>query len=137
MGVFRTVDRLHQGLSGASLRQSVLSNNLSNANTPGFKRSDVNFIDQMKKPTQHRGQLSLARTHSRHIPHPVTSHTEEASQSFHISEDSTTTMRNDGNNVDVDREMVMVMENQLHYQAMADTANRRLTQLRGVIGEGR
>ncbi|WP_461365334.1 flagellar basal body rod protein FlgB, partial [Candidatus Darwinibacter acetoxidans] len=39
--VFKLVDRLSVGLSKASLRQTVLSNNLANFNTPGFKRSDV------------------------------------------------------------------------------------------------
>ena len=32
-------------------------------------------------------------------------------------QDNTTAMRNDGNNVDPDREMALVAENQLYYQA--------------------
>src|SRR5690242_21671066 len=44
MGLFDLTDLVVQrGLEGASLRQQVLSNNLANANTAGFKRSDVDF----------------------------------------------------------------------------------------------
>src|ERR1700709_2047698 len=34
---------LERAISGASMRQSVLANNLANAETPGFQRSDVDF----------------------------------------------------------------------------------------------
>lgn len=34
---------LESAMSGAMLRQSVLANDLANANTPGFKPEDVNF----------------------------------------------------------------------------------------------
>ena len=44
MGLFDLTDLvLQRGLQGASLRQQLLSNNLANANTAGFKRSDVDF----------------------------------------------------------------------------------------------
>ena len=44
MGIFDLTDTiLERAMSGSELRQSVLANNLANANTPGFKRSDVDF----------------------------------------------------------------------------------------------
>ncbi len=132
--MFKTVDLLKQGLSGASLRQSVLANNMANANTPNFKRSDVDFASQLTATGSEPGKLGLQRTHGNHLQNgPAGS----SSPSFAIQQDTTTAMRNDGSNVDVDREMVMIMENQLHYQAMADAVNRRLGQLRNVIAEGR
>ena len=38
-----TMVGLERAMSGAQMRQQVLANNLANANTPGFKRSDVDF----------------------------------------------------------------------------------------------
>ena len=38
---------LERAISGASLRQSVLANNLANAETPGFRRMDVDFHDAL------------------------------------------------------------------------------------------
>jgi flagellar basal-body rod protein FlgB len=46
-------------------------------------------------------------------------------------------MRTDGNNVDVERERVLLLENQLHYESLIDAVSRKLGQLRNVIGEGR
>jgi flagellar basal-body rod protein FlgB len=46
-------------------------------------------------------------------------------------------MRNDGNNVDLERERVYLMENQLYYDSLIDAVSRKLGQLRSVIGEGR
>ncbi len=132
--MFKTVDLLNRGLSGASLRQNILSNNLANANTPNFKRSDVSFASELMASPSSSGRLPLYRTHNQHLQRRLDG---QMAQGFSIHQDTQTVMRNDGNNVDVDREMVMVMENQLHYQAMADVANRRLSQLRNVIGEGR
>ena len=38
-----TQKSLEVALHGTELRQQVISNNLANVNTPGFKRSDVEF----------------------------------------------------------------------------------------------
>src|SRR5690242_17858413 len=38
---------LERAISGASLRQSVLANNLANAETPGYRRMDVDFHDAL------------------------------------------------------------------------------------------
>ena len=40
---------LEQALDGLSLRHRVLANNYANVNTPGFKRSDVNFQDRSEE----------------------------------------------------------------------------------------
>ena len=34
---------LEQALEASSLRHKLISNNIANVNTPGYKRSDVNF----------------------------------------------------------------------------------------------
>ncbi len=127
--MFAVVNRLGAGLSGASLRQTVLSNNLANANTPGFKRSDVSFASQLRGHNPSR--FSVRQTQPGH----QTGRSRPSPSSL-MQRDTSTLMRNDDNNVDVDREMVYIMENQLHYQAMADTANRHLQMLRSAISEG-
>lgn len=130
--MFKLVDQLGVGLSKASLRQTVLSNNLANANTPGFKRSDV--VDNASFSSElTRAQRPLRRTHSRHLP-GLSSRTEGA---FAVVQDNSTTMRTDGNNVDVERERVLLLENQLYYESLIDAVSRKLTSLKSVIGEGR
>jgi len=131
--VFKLVDKLATGLGKASLRHTVLSNNMANVNTPGFKRSDVtmdaSFAREFKK-VQHHG---LTRTNSRHLA----GSTRTSTFPYSIVQDNSTTMRNDGNNVDPDREQVLLLENQLYYESLTDAVSRKLSQLRTVIGEGR
>jgi flagellar basal-body rod protein FlgB len=40
---------LEAGLKAASLKQSVIANNIANADTPGFRRSDVRFQNLLAK----------------------------------------------------------------------------------------
>jgi len=135
MRLFQTVDLLNRGMDGASLRQRVLANNMANVNTPGFKRSDVSFTSQLSAHQEQGSGLGLFLTHRRHFSGSI--HRPSDAAGFHVTTDDATTMRNDDNNVDPDREMVKIMENQLHYQAMSELASRRLGELRSVIGEGR
>ncbi|HHX01849.1 MAG TPA: flagellar basal body rod protein FlgB [Firmicutes bacterium] len=126
--MFRFVDLVTQGLDAASVRHKVLSNNLANANTPGFRRTDVDFTNIF----QQSASMHINTTHPQHI---ATSR--RRGNGIRVVQDTNTSIRNDGSNVDVDREMVMLMENQLHYQAMTDVITRNLGFLKLVIGEGR
>lgn len=129
MGFFRLVDYLEAGLDSAAYRQQLLNHNLANANTPGFQRRDFDFASVLQ---QWGSSTSIEpnATHPRHFARstssaPMTDYARRAS------------MRRDGSNIDVEQEMVMVLENQLHYQAMADALNRKLGHLRVAIAEGR
>jgi len=131
--VFRTVDELQRALTAASQRHAVLSNNLANANTPGFKRSDVVIATSFAEEFGARvSRPSVRRTHPKHLQ----SRRQEG-VSWRVVQDNSTTMRNDGNNVDPDREMALVAENQLYYQALVEAVSRKLRSLRSAITEGR
>ena len=43
------INVLDKAADAAYIRNEVLSNNLSNANTPGYKRQEVNFETQLAK----------------------------------------------------------------------------------------
>ncbi|HOB08028.1 MAG: flagellar basal body rod protein FlgB [Limnochordia bacterium] len=126
--MFRLVDLVTQGLDAASLRHKILSNNLANVNTPGFRRSDVDFSDLFEQSAS----MPIRTTHPQHV-----ASSRRQGSGIRIVQDKATSIRNDGNNVDADREMILLLENQLHYQAMADVITRNLGVLRLVIGEGR
>jgi flagellar basal-body rod protein FlgB len=118
MGLFDTTDlALQQGLSGAGLRQQLLANNLANVNTPGFKRSDVDF------------QSSLAAALSSGDPASAL-----GSMAFQPQVDSTSSMRADGNNVSADQELSNMTENAVQYEALASVEKSRFDWLRTAIG---
>ena len=118
MGLFDLTDLvLERGLQGANLRQQILSNNLANANTAGFKRSDVDFESSLA------GALA-ARDRDASV----------ANAAFAPQTDTTSAMSADGNNVDVDQELSSLTENSVEYQALAAIMRSRLQTIQTAMG---
>jgi flagellar basal-body rod protein FlgB len=118
MGLFDLTDlALQRGMSGAGHRQQLLANNLANVNTPGYKRSDVDF------------QSSLASALS--SDDPVAS---LDSMDFAPQVDSATSMRADGNNVSADQELANMTENATTYEALAAVEKSKLGWLSTAMG---
>lgn len=116
MGLFDLTDSVVQrGLEGASLRQQVLSNNLANANTAGFKRSDVDFESSLSAALG-GGQQAVD------------------SLQFQPKTDTTTSMRADGNNVDTDAEMSNLTANAIQYETLTAVEAQRMGMLRAAMG---
>lgn len=122
---------LTKALDAAALRQRTIAHNIANVNTPGFKRYYVTFEEQLRRALQVEGGLSLYRTHPEHLPRST------FSIEPRVEQERTTAMREDGNNVDIDREMVELAMNSINYNLAVQQLNGRLGMLRYVINEGR
>jgi flagellar basal-body rod protein FlgB len=120
MGLFDLTDLVVQrAMQGASLEQQALSNNLANANTPGFKRSDVDF------------QSALASAVSSSDPQAALDQL-----SFTPQTDTTTAMSADGNNVDLERELSGLTQNAVEYETLASIEKERNSMLQNAMGSG-
>ncbi|MEW5898684.1 MAG: flagellar basal body rod protein FlgB [Bacillota bacterium] len=119
---------LEKQLDAAALTQKVVANNLANVNTPGFKKSSVRFLDELKKALDSRA-LPLLTTHPRHLPSTVPL-TQVAPI---VVKEEETTMGYNQNNVDVEQEMVNLAANTLAYQAATRAIGDRLALLGYVI----
>ncbi|HUT61432.1 MAG TPA: flagellar basal body rod protein FlgB [Phycisphaerae bacterium] len=51
------IDYLEAGLRAASLRQTVIANNIANLNTPGFRRAEVQFENLLAKALRSGGDV--------------------------------------------------------------------------------
>lgn len=102
-------------LEASALRQKVIANNLANVDTPGFKKSYVEFEDVLRQ-AQNKDRISLLRTDTRHIDQSFINIQEVKAR---VVTDNSTSLRNDGNNVDIDQEMTELAKNGLDYQAIA------------------
>src|SRR3954462_1045634 len=106
---------LEAALHGTEVRQEVIARNLANANTPGYKRADVSFQQELAQQLQFD-------------PDGIDSSFEPT-----LSVDGTTAMRVDGSNVDVDREATNLAENQLMYSALMGVVTKQLQTMSQTI----
>lgn len=126
-----TVQTITKVLDATALNQTIISNNIANVNTPGYKRSEVAFRDQLKRALS-QSDVSLSRTHASHLP--VAINVSQVEPKVEI--DSEAAMRWDGNNVDVEREMAKLSHNSMEYNMFSTLLRRSFDGLRRVI-EGR
>ena len=126
--------RLQRALSRTTERQSLLLGNLANANTPGYKRKDMDFALALAD-AESGGSLPLQTTDPRHI-----GGVEAGSGDLFDGEEGevdTRSIREDGNSVDLEREVAALAETQLHYSAVSLVSKRFFQGLKDVIREGR
>jgi flagellar basal-body rod protein FlgB len=114
-----TQDILQRSMSVSIIRQEVIADNIANADTPHFKRSEVAFESELNRAlsSYDPNPFPAAVTNSRHIPFYRPRDYREVKPIVYL--DYATTQRNDGNNVDIEKEMVDARLNALRYQAMA------------------
>ncbi|PHO07773.1 flagellar basal-body rod protein FlgB [Thermoanaerobacterium thermosaccharolyticum] len=129
---FNTVDLMSKALDVSELRNEVISNNIANVDTPGFKRSDVNF-ESILNDTINSNKLAGFVTDKNHIPINSKSIDNIEPQ---IVQDNSTSMRLDGNNVDIDVEMSNLAKNQLYYSALAQRVSGELNSILTAIKDG-
>jgi flagellar basal-body rod protein FlgB len=133
------MDLVQRSLDSAALSHKVIADNISNVDTPGFKRSEVMFSEKLRQAFEARAQepqhLAASRTQPGHLefePVPdVDSITPE------ISTDQSTSLRNDGNNVDIDREISLLAQNTVWYNTLAQITQQQFAGLRSAIREGK
>lgn len=77
------------------LRHKVLSQNVANVNTPGYRKLDVSFDDQLTRHLEMHGDQGIENLKPK------------------IVEDDSSPARLDGNNVDIDAEMMRLNKNTL------------------------
>lgn len=115
------------GLDASALRSKVIANNMANINTENFKKSYVSFEENLDKATE---KFSLKKTNAKHL------NGELENSLISVKEDDSTSMRTDGNNVDMDLEKVNQAANTLMYNALITQANSKLSMTKSVISGG-
>lgn len=121
---------LRQALNAAALRQQVVAHNIANVNTPGFRRQSVRFEEQLQR-ARSRAAVAGRTTHPRHVPVGV-----QPVAPPRVVTERSTVMRNDGNNVDVEREMAVLAAAETQYAALTQVVAARYRMLRSAISQG-
>ena len=114
-------------------RQRVLSENVSNSDTPNFKPRDLvePKFDKTGAPAGSMGALAIARTSSAHIA-PANGGGENFDQNRRAGFET----RPAGNAVNLEDEMLKVSANQMDYAAVTSLYSKSLHLLKTAIGKG-
>ncbi len=132
MSIFGT-ELLEKILDMSAIRHRVISNNIANVDTPGYKSKSFSFEDELKNALSPGGDLPLNVTNNAHIQ----SGGFVGSVRGTLELDPINALRNDGNSVDIDKEMVENAKNNLLFSAMSRIISGKFAALEGAINEGR
>jgi flagellar basal-body rod protein FlgB len=102
-------DRIDRYMSLLATRQQITSSNIANADTPGYKTRDVDFASALDR----------------------------ASGAPSVIEVANLAVKNDGNNVSLDREARMLSESALKFSIAAQLLQSQIRTVRAAIQEGR
>lgn len=108
-------DLLSRLLDVASMRHQVISQNLANANTPGYRQLEVSFEDAFARALGKKGN-----TGNPHI-------------TPRIIEGHDTPPRQDGNTVDLDKEIGSLNKNSIMYGTALQMLMSRVSMMRSAI----
>ncbi|MFA5479000.1 MAG: flagellar basal body rod protein FlgB [Candidatus Muiribacteriota bacterium] len=128
----KTLNLLAKGMDTASYRHKIISNNIANVDTPGFKISGVKFEDTLKKVLDEDG-IRGVRTHEGHMQLGLPNYHEISPKKFQFND---TYYRNDKNNVDIDVEMGKMATNTIYFEACTERISSFFTNLNEAITRG-
>jgi flagellar basal-body rod protein FlgB len=105
-------------LDAAALRQEAIASNIANAETPGYRRLDVNpdFAAQLKTLTGAGNTEGVASLEPKLFEDP-----------------SARTTRPDGNTVEIENELLAMNKNAVEYEFLTEVVSRNIKQLRLAI----
>ena len=125
---------LAAALDGLSARQKTIADNVANVDTPQFKASRVSFETEMKKAIGSvDNPLPMFKVQNA-VQGPGDAPDEIKPT---VSVESGTSRRNDGNNVDVDREMLDLTDTNMRFNAVISSVSSKLQILRYAINDGK
>ncbi len=137
---------LHASMKCLEKRTSAINENLSNIDTPSYKRKNVEFESELQRYRRfrdgrdnpylartnsgHMGSMSLTRTNGAHLALGPNS-LDDVKPAIWRSD--ATAFRNDGNNVDIDFEMSLLAQTEITYNAVATMMKNKFEGIKGVI----
>nr|WP_026680887.1 flagellar basal body rod protein FlgB [Priestia megaterium] len=124
-----TIHTLENSLNYASAKNRAISTSLANIDTPNYKAKDVVFKNVLSDAMA--SNIEAKRTNSKHLSF------QNNSNSYKTVTKQNTSYGHNGNNVDVDKEMAELAENQIYYQALVDRINGKFGSLQTALRGGR
>ena len=110
----------------ASLRHKLVSGNVANVSTAGYRAKDIDFKKEFARATQVGQHQQVHMTHANHIP--TSTHPDRPAKVESIKPKI-----EELNSVDIDQEISKMAQNELLYSVGARLIQRKLEGLRKAI----
>lgn len=124
-GAFDYINVLDKASDAAWKRNELIADNLANADTPGYKRKDINFEDTLKEAM---GASRFTSTDDK-----VKSLRNQELNPQVYTDSPAYSYRTDGNNVDPETENVYLAENQIRYNGLQTSISQEFKNLKMVM----
>ncbi len=116
-----------KAMDGLSYRKNVISQNVANVDTPGYHALELNFESELQRSMSSSPKLSISLTNSNHQLSK-----DDASGAYQAKLRSGGAERADGNNVDIDTELVQMTETGIRYSALTTAVSKKLSLLKEI-----
>jgi len=120
------VQFLQKTMDVSALKRKTNADNIANVNTPNFKATTVNF-DQL---FEEKGYLKTKTTDSKHIPMTFANKSDVS-----LEKDVTTKAGTDGNNVDLNQEMISMVKNNYLFGMSVQAINKEFALEKAALGK--
>ena len=120
---FNYINVLDKAADASWEREEVISNNLANVDTPGYKRKDVQFESYLMTALVGDNSLDKRVAEARMDSLNSAVYTDYANLSYRL----------DGNNVDIDTEAANLAQNQIRYYALLDSMTQEFNRIKSVL----
>lgn len=122
-GAYNYINVLEKAADAGWTRNSLISNNIANVDTPGYKRKDMHFEDYLMNAVTDGDSLDDNITDVDLDTLTGTTYTDYGTVSYRL----------DGNNVDIDTESAELAKNQIKYYTMLDSISQEFSRLKSVM----
>jgi flagellar basal-body rod protein FlgB len=116
------------------MKQNVISANVANSETPGYHARKLDFEEALARSLDLDGLRSMSTSHDEHFP---VGGGISAGVRADIYDNPDVVVGNDGNSVDMEKEMTALAENSVLYKAALQLINKKLAALKYAATEGR
>ncbi len=128
----KTTDALAASLAMRQIRHNVTSANIANAETPNYHAKKVDFENALAQALDLDGQSKLNTSHGDHFAVGKL-----ASAQPEIYDNPDVAVNNDGNTVDLEKEMALLAENSILYKSALQLINKKMAAMKYAISESR
>lgn len=129
----KTTDALGASINLRLLRHNVTSSNIANAETPGYHAKKVDFEEALSRAIDHEGMGKMHTTADEHFLMGQGAITRARAD---VYENPDVNVTNDGNTVDMEKELTTLADNSILYKAALQLINKKLGAMRYAVTEG-